>query len=83
VIATPLFCKTHGNHPGRPNFVNQHSWARELSSFLLTGQRKYLWGIVPAVDILNVAQNAGANISLTLYLLFAGKKPHFFVWAFD
>ncbi|KAH8787232.1 hypothetical protein BGZ57DRAFT_939940 [Hyaloscypha finlandica] len=35
------------------------------------GQRKYLWGMVPAVDILNVAQNAGANISLTLHLLFA------------
>jgi hypothetical protein len=28
-------------------------------------QRKHLWGMVPAVDILNVA---GANTSLTLYL---------------
>ncbi|KAH8790926.1 hypothetical protein F5882DRAFT_427554 [Hyaloscypha sp. PMI_1271] len=35
--------------------------------------------MVPTVDILNVAQNAGANISLTLYLLFTGKKPHFFL----
>jgi hypothetical protein len=43
------------------------------------GQRKYLCGNVPAVDILNVAQNEGANISSTLHLLFAGKKPHFFV----
>jgi len=39
--------------------------------------------MVPTVDILNVAQNAGANISLTLYLLFTGKKPHFFVWDYD
>ncbi|PMD57810.1 uncharacterized protein K444DRAFT_653762 [Hyaloscypha bicolor E] len=35
------------------------------------GQRKYLWGNVPAVDILNVAQNERANISSILYLLFA------------
>ena len=46
-------------------------------------KKKILWGMVPTVDILNVAQNAGANISLTLYLLFTGKKPHFFVWDYD
>jgi hypothetical protein len=39
------------------------------------GQRKYLWGNVPALDVVNVVQIEGTNLPSTLHLLFAGMSP--------
>lgn len=36
------------------------------------GETKYLWGNVPAFDILNMASNEGENYANDLRLLFAG-----------
>jgi hypothetical protein len=66
-----------GGRTRQPTFVGEG--VEQLSPH---GQRKYLWGNVPAVDILNVEQNERANISSILHLLFAG-KPHLFVRAYD
>ena len=38
------------------------------------GQNKYLWGNVPALDLVNLAQNEGVNIPSSLHLLFAGRS---------
>jgi hypothetical protein len=42
-------------------------------SFTVHGARKYLWGNVPAVDILNLNGNDTVQIPLSLRLLFASK----------
>jgi len=39
------------------------------------GTLKYLWGNVPAVDVIQLAQNEGINFQKPLDLLFAGKPP--------
>jgi len=36
------------------------------------GTQKYLWGNMPALDVLNHNQNEGANLPKELHLLFAG-----------
>lgn len=36
---------------------------------------KYLWGNMPALDVLNLEQNEGSNFSGTLKVLFAGNPP--------
>lgn len=36
------------------------------------GQRKYLWGNVPALDVLNLKDNEGVDTTRELRLLFAG-----------
>jgi len=45
-----------------------------LSPLVTHGAKKYLWGNVPAVDILNLDENEGVNIPSPLRLLFAGMK---------
>lgn len=36
------------------------------------GRQKYLWGNVPAFDLLNLQQNEGVDFAKDLRLLFAG-----------
>lgn len=36
------------------------------------GSQKYLWGNVPALDLLNLQQNEGVDFAEDLRLLFAG-----------
>ena len=36
------------------------------------GRQKYLWGNVPALDLLNLQQNEGIDFAEDLRLLFAG-----------
>lgn len=39
------------------------------------GARKYLWGNVPAIDVIRMGQNEGVDFQGPINLLFAGKKP--------
>ena len=38
------------------------------------GQQKYLWGNVPALDLVKLQQNEGADFAGDLRLLFAGQN---------
>lgn len=38
------------------------------------GRQKYLWGNVPAIDLLNLQQNEGVDFTEDLRLLFAGTR---------
>lgn len=38
------------------------------------GARKYLWGNVPAIDVMQVLQNEAADLPESLRLLFAGES---------
>lgn len=38
------------------------------------GRKKYLWGNVPAIDLLNLQQNEGVDFTEDLRLLFAGTR---------
>lgn len=40
---------------------------------VMFGGNKYLWGNVPAIDVLQLAKNEGDNYDQDLHLLFAGK----------
>ena len=42
------------------------------ADFTTHGSRKYLWGNVPALDLLNIQQNEGSNFAKDIRLLFAG-----------
>lgn len=53
----------------KPSFIGNDDNASLMTSH---GQRKYLWGNVPAIDILNLKQNEGVDVSADLRLLFAG-----------
>ena len=53
----------------KPSFIGNDDSASLMTSH---GQRKYLWGNVPAIDILNLKQNEGVDVSADLRLLFAG-----------
>ncbi|KAE8334600.1 hypothetical protein BDV24DRAFT_145560 [Aspergillus arachidicola] len=37
------------------------------------GKGNYLWGNVPAIDVLNLVQNEGDNLSRDVAILFAGR----------
>lgn len=41
------------------------------------GRQKYLWGNVPALDVLNLQQNEGVDFNGDLRLLFAGTYCNF------
>lgn len=43
------------------------------------GQQKYLWGNVPAVDVVNHLQNEAQDIPEQLHLLFAGTQAHSYI----
>lgn len=63
----------------------QPGWAREgrkpafmdsgIAPFVSFGRNKYLWGNIPAVDILQLKANEGEGYEGPLGLLFAGKIP--------
>ena len=36
------------------------------------GTQKYLWGNVPAIDVVNLQRNEGVDFAADLHLLFAG-----------
>lgn len=50
-----------------PNFISDGDPSTPF------GARKYLWGNMPALDVLNCAQNEGGGLPKDLRLLFAGK----------
>ena len=56
----------------RPAFINAvgNSFVDQLAH----GRQKYLWGNVPATDILNLQQNEGVDFTKDLRLLFAGTR---------
>jgi hypothetical protein len=66
----------------RPAFINEDS--PSLIGYTTYGRQKYLWGNVPAIDVVNHLQNEGGNLAEHLNLLFAGKSPIFnLVWNAD
>ena len=56
----------------KPTFL---SGIEPMTSQLSHGQRKYLWGNVPAFDILNLENNEGVGHPDDVRLLFAGMCP--------
>jgi len=44
------------------------------------GAEKYLWGNVPALDVLKLAGNEGAEYAEDISLLFAGKLSNDMMW---
>lgn len=56
----------------RPAFINAE--ANRFVDMLAHGRQKYLWGNVPAIDILNLQQNEGVDFTEDLRLLFAGTR---------
>jgi hypothetical protein len=42
------------------------------------GSKKYLWGNMPSIDVVRLAENEGAAYEQDLKILFAGMKP----WCF-
>jgi len=51
-----------------PAFVNNNA-----SRYETFGGTKYLWGNMPAIDVLNLKHNEGVDYANTIELLFAGK----------
>lgn len=51
-----------------PHFVGN-----DAAPVKIFGVKKYLWGNVPALDVLQLAANEGAEYAGDLGLLFAGK----------
>lgn len=56
----------------RPAFMDG-SRTLDIALKAIHGIQKYLWGNVPAIDILNYPKNEGVNMPQELHLLFAGK----------
>lgn len=56
----------------RPAFINDDQ--NQFVDMLAHGRQKYLWGNVPAIDILNLQQNEGVDFTGDLRLLFAGTR---------
>lgn len=50
-----------------PTFMSDHD------SCAVFGGTKYLWGNVPAIDVLQLEKNEGVSYDKNLRLLFAGK----------
>lgn len=46
---------------------------RDDGSYAISGREKYLWGNVPAIDVLQLENNEGLSYDKDLRLLFAGK----------
>jgi hypothetical protein len=44
------------------------------------GAEKYLWGNVPALDVLKLAENEGAEYAEDISLLFAGELSNEMLW---
>lgn len=51
-----------------PTFVSENG-----PSQTMFGGNKYLWGNVPAIDVLQLAKNEGDSYDHDVHLLFAGK----------
>lgn len=54
---------------GQPAFISDEGPPVDFASH---GRQKYLWGNVPALDLLNLQQNEGVDSAGDLRLLFAG-----------
>lgn len=54
-----------------PAFANPQLASRQHNPF---GAGKYLWGNVPAIDVLNMAQNEGIDYTRDIAILFAGRS---------
>jgi hypothetical protein len=59
-----------GDRESQPCFITNDGPREGVTQY---GAKKYLWGNVPALDILNSKQNEGDNFVGTLGLLFAGQ----------
>ena len=55
----------------RPAFIDGDEGP--LIKYASHGRNKYLWGNVPALDIIKLQQNEGVNFAGDLRLLFAGE----------
>lgn len=47
--------------------------AKQFPSLTTSDHGKYLWGIQPAIDVLNLDKNEGSDVRQDIRLLFAGK----------
>ena len=58
-----------------PTFVEDDSGDKTAPSSITTsfGKGKYLWGNMPAIDVLRIERNEGRDFGGDLWLLFAGK----------
>jgi hypothetical protein len=55
-----------------PAFIENDNTPETSKPFEQYGMMKYLWGNVPAIDVLNYSKNEGVNIPEELHFLFAG-----------
>lgn len=61
----------------RPTFIRDNddpALGDQPVTMLQHGRKKYLWGNVPAIDIIQSCQNEGKDLPEQLKLLFAGKR---------
>ena len=56
----------------QPAFIGSDEEGPSFVGSISYGKQKYLWGNVPAVDLLNLQQNEGVDYAEDLRLLFAG-----------
>ena len=54
-----------------PAFINESETGGPLIPF---GGKKYFWGNMPSLDVLNLPNNEGRDYGADLHLLFAGKS---------
>lgn len=69
-IASLLLGRQRGSRTGLCRTENHLSSKRELG--VQFGGKKYLWGNIPALDVLQLGLNEGFNYGRPLSLLFAG-----------
>lgn len=50
----------------------REGWENHQEVFDTLRKQKYLWGNIPAIDVLNLEQNEGASYDKNMNLLFAG-----------
>jgi hypothetical protein len=53
-----------------PAFINESD--KPSPMLVMHGKEKYLWGNVPAIDLINNGNNEGLGLPAKLRLLFAG-----------
>lgn len=58
-----------------PTFINNN-----MTPYKAFGGTKYLWGNMPAIDVLALERNEGLNYSNDLNLLFAGESLQSYVY---
>jgi hypothetical protein len=62
----------------KPDFITEGGPPESVQSY---GAKKFLWGNVPALDILKCKQNEGEDLPEDLRLLFAGRPPFYLIFS--